>query len=368
MKGGFTTRIVDGRPRTSTSTSSPSTMSGRKTPARCRRAGSVRTSRLSLHRPPHRQPTSPPCAARGMPRSSDSRPRKTRVGPAARSASSASRPQNAGFFQPTAQPTRAWFGVMSRDRSCPCNGYPISVRNVSRAPRPQARTPRGAPAKTAGPTRRRPHHWDHQFVSAFAGVAGSTDRDVRADASTRRPAFVDERHVGMLGRQTNRGEEFGRARALHGEDREIAVQVAYLNAVGRGSLKPAHDLRCVSGIRDEEDVVIAPQVDDQVVDDAARSIVGAQRVLRAAGPMRVLRTRDPRKVVGQRGVNECRGARPPNRCLAEMRDVEDSDVLADRGVLGDELRRRRTRAASSSRRTRPSLRRARRGGRAAASG
>ena len=43
-------------------------------------------------------------------------PHSSRVG-AARSASSASRPQNAGFFQPTAQPSRAATGLISADRS-----------------------------------------------------------------------------------------------------------------------------------------------------------------------------------------------------------------------------------------------------------
>ena len=58
---------------------------------------------------------------RGIPRPSARRPHSSRAGPASFSASSASRPQNAGFFQPTAQPARAWFGVISGDSSWPCS-------------------------------------------------------------------------------------------------------------------------------------------------------------------------------------------------------------------------------------------------------
>ena len=59
---------------------------------------------------------------RGMPRSSASSPQPSRAAPASFSATSASRPQNAGFFQPTAQPQRACTGVISGDRSWPCSG------------------------------------------------------------------------------------------------------------------------------------------------------------------------------------------------------------------------------------------------------
>ena len=50
------------------------------------------------------------------------RRRSRRRGPAAFSATSASRPQNASFFQPTAQPSRASLGVTSREMSWPCSG------------------------------------------------------------------------------------------------------------------------------------------------------------------------------------------------------------------------------------------------------
>ena len=96
---------------------------------------------------------------RGIPRSSASSPRSTRRGPAARSASRASRPQNAGLSQPTAQPERAWTG---RDR--PATGPARAAGSPSRCAAcrgPRARTAR-AQVGAAGeqrvpqPGRRRP--------------------------------------------------------------------------------------------------------------------------------------------------------------------------------------------------------------------
>src|SRR5690606_9612563 len=81
-------------------------------------------------------------SARGMPRSRASNPQARTAGPQARSAATTSRPQNAGLSQPTAQPTRAWTGVIDRLSSCPWSGYPASVRRVSRAPSPTGRPPR----------------------------------------------------------------------------------------------------------------------------------------------------------------------------------------------------------------------------------
>ena len=75
----------------------------------------------------------------------------------------------------------------------------------------------------------------------------------------------------------------------------------------------------------QEHLVVATQVGDQVVDHAA-VLVAAQRVLRLPG-------RDPAEVVGQAGVDERRSARAADHGLAEVRDVEDADRLADRGVL-----------------------------------
>jgi hypothetical protein len=76
-------------------------------------------------------------------------------------------------------------------------------------------------------------------------------------------------------------------------------------------------------------VVVVEQVDDQVVDDAARGVVAAEGVLR---PTRT----DPAEVVAQRGVDVLLGAVSPHHHLAEVRDVEDADGLTDRRVLLDD--------------------------------
>ena len=59
---------------------------------------------------------------RGMARPVETRPRRIRFGPSSFSLSSTSRPQKAGFFQPTAQPSRASLGVTSSEMSWPCSG------------------------------------------------------------------------------------------------------------------------------------------------------------------------------------------------------------------------------------------------------
>ena len=104
--GGFTTSTACGRPRTSTVSSAPSS-----TPAAASiSARPMPVRRLGENVPLVTSPTRPPSASstgmpgRGMPRPIARRPQSRRAGPASFSASSASRPQNAGFFQPTAQP------------------------------------------------------------------------------------------------------------------------------------------------------------------------------------------------------------------------------------------------------------------------
>ncbi|SKU86812.1 Uncharacterised protein [Mycobacteroides abscessus subsp. abscessus] len=61
-------------------------------------------------------------SGRSTPRPVARRPRSVRRGPSVFSCVSASRPQNASFFQPTAHPARACTGLMSRESSCPCSG------------------------------------------------------------------------------------------------------------------------------------------------------------------------------------------------------------------------------------------------------
>jgi hypothetical protein len=67
--------------------------------------------------------------------------------------------------------------------------------------------------------------------------------------------------------------------------------------------QPPDDRAAVGGVRDEEDLRLAADVRDEVVDDAARRVVAAQRVLR-------LPDADPAQVVGQPVVDEVDRARP----------------------------------------------------------
>ena len=99
---------------------------------------------------------------RGMPRPVARRPHSRRAGPASFSASSASRPQNAGFFQPTAQPRAPGSGVMSQRQLVPVQRVAhLGAQRVARAQaaRPDAEVLPGARGRrpTARPPgRRRP--------------------------------------------------------------------------------------------------------------------------------------------------------------------------------------------------------------------
>ena len=122
-KGGLTTRNRADRPRTSTATSSPSPTE------RSSRARAMPTLRVGRERPAGHLADRgavgrrrPPCAIAGSRAPGPPAPTACGAAPASFSASSASRPQKAGFFQPTAQPVRACTGVMSIDRSWPCSG------------------------------------------------------------------------------------------------------------------------------------------------------------------------------------------------------------------------------------------------------
>ena len=59
---------------------------------------------------------------RGMPRPVAFSPRSRRLGPASFSARNAESPKKASFFQPTAQPSRAWTGEISAEMSWPWSG------------------------------------------------------------------------------------------------------------------------------------------------------------------------------------------------------------------------------------------------------
>ena len=130
----------------------------------------------------------------------------------------------------------------------------------------------------------------------------------------------------MVGRQAERLDQLAAARPLHGEHGERAVEVLDLDARRRVGPEPVDDLAAVGGVRDEEDLVLAADVGDEVVDHAAARLVAAQRVLRLAGA-------DLAQVVGEPVVHEVDGAGPADDPLAEVADVEDPDRLAHGDVL-----------------------------------
>ena len=114
---------------------------------------------------------------------------------------------------------------------------------------------------------------------------------------------------------------------LHGPDHVLLVpNAANAPEVLRRLTEAAPDGVTVTD-RHREIAVLAVQVDDQVVHDAA-ALVAAQRVLGLTGA-------DPRQVVGQAGVDERRGARSADRRRPQVGDVEQAHCLADGGVLGE---------------------------------
>ena len=211
-----------GRPRTSTASSAPSS-----TPAAASSsARPMPVRRLGENVPLVTSPMLAPSASRtgmpgrGMPRPVARRPHSRRAGPASFSASSASRPQNAGFFQPTAQPAARLVG---RD----LQRQLVAVQRVAhlgaqRVARPEAAGPDAEvlPRLEDGvPQLARAAGLDQQLVAVLAGVAGPADGDlggaVRAGAG-------HERHVGQLAGQPEQLQHLQRVRALHGEDGDVA--------------------------------------------------------------------------------------------------------------------------------------------------
>ncbi len=117
-KGGRTTSHSAGRPRTSTVTCWPSsTPASVSISASAMPACSVGENVPDVVTPTGVSPASTVSPARNTPRPTIRSPRSSRRGPASFSASSASRPKNASFFQPIAQPQRACSGEMSRESS-----------------------------------------------------------------------------------------------------------------------------------------------------------------------------------------------------------------------------------------------------------
>ena len=145
----------------------------------------------------------PACPGRGMPRpggdQAAQQPRRARP-PSRRRARRW--PQNASFFQPTAQPSRAWLGVTSRrdvlavQRVAHLGAQRVAgaeaARAASRAARPAASSAsHSAPAHVVA---------RDQLVAALAGVAGAAHDDAGRPSNVR----LDEGHVVVPGRAARR--------------------------------------------------------------------------------------------------------------------------------------------------------------------
>ena len=162
---------------------------------------------------------------------------------------------------------------------------------------------------------------DDQLVTQLAGVAGAAHGQLHPVERG-----GGEAHVVVPGGQAERAQQVRRARALDREHRVRLVLVGDGDPGGRGGAQPRGDLGGVRGVGDQEDVVVGVQVGDDVVHHAAGGVVAAERVLRLAGA-------DPAEVVAEAGVDEVRRARPGDPDLAQVRDVEHADALADCRVL-----------------------------------
>ena len=207
----------------------PAAVSSSARPMPVRRVGENVPLVTSPIRPPSAPSTGMP--GRGMPRPVARRPHSSRAGPASFSASSASRPQNAGFFQPTAQPLRAWFGRdVQRQLVAVQRVAHLGAQRVAgaEAARPDAEVLPGL--EDGVPQLAGAVGVDQQLVAVLAGVAGAADGHlggaVRAGAG-------HERHVGQLARQPEQLQHLQRARSLHGEDGDLGVPV------GDGDARPA---------------------------------------------------------------------------------------------------------------------------------
>ena len=133
------------------------------------------------------------------------------------------------------------------------------------------------------PQRRRGRARHEHLVAALAGVPGAAHRHrhVGRAAGDVEPA-LGEAHVPVADRQPDRGEDVVRPRALDGEHADVLVHVDDGDTVRRRGPQPPQHLgasspRSAPGARRPR-----PQVDDEVVDDAAGRVVAAQRVLRLA--------------------------------------------------------------------------------------
>jgi hypothetical protein len=161
------------------------------------------------------------------------------------------------------------------------------------------------------------------LVTAFTGVTGAADGELVTGHLA-----VGERHVVVVDGQVERAEHLVAQRSLHGQHCVSTVLVGDLDAVGCGRDQPLDDGRGVGRVRDEEDLELAAEIDDEVVDRAA-VVVAAQRVLGLA-------RRDAAEVVGEARVDERGRSGTPDQCLAKMAHVEQSHRVADGRVLSED--------------------------------
>ena len=115
---------------------------------------------------------------------------------------------------------------------------------------------------------------------------------------------------------------------LQRQHRDLAGAVVEQHPVGDVRGQPVAVGVDAGRVHDQQDVVVAEPVGDQVVDRAA-ALVQEQRVLRPAGA-------DPVDVVREHALDERDRLGAADLELAHVRDVEDAGVIAHRQVLGDD--------------------------------
>ena len=183
-----------------------------RSPARSPARAWARSCRWSRMPTRSRPPTYTSAPSRNGWRPSATKPRRRRVGPLARSSSSAARPMNSPLSQPTTQPSPAWSGVMPGPSSWPCSGRPASRRSVSRAPSPAGvdALRRGRPPRSAQRDLGR-HGTLDAVLTRVAGARNQARRTAPFEAVDGEPA--DRRGLRRHPRQPCAG--FG---PLHGDD------------------------------------------------------------------------------------------------------------------------------------------------------
>ena len=164
------------------------------------------------------------------------------------------------------------------------------------------------------------------FKAIFAGVAGARDQRVvqATDRAPGEPIILDRAqvHLGQF------GQRLLRARSLDGELRVVVAVVADVHA-GEGSdlgANPLVVLLAGAGVDDQQIVVVAEFVDQDVVDECSLGIEHG-RVLRLAdGQLR--------GIVHGEGLDGGQRARAAELDIAHVADVEQPYAGADRHVLG----------------------------------